>query len=118
VGKSILSILICALFFLILDEINASALPSRENGNVLIKKAGEEILSAKAGQLPSALTQHAIRITPASRCSHVLKDLGNGNWVGLSLHAASYANALQTGVAVSVDRRSYLSHIYPSHNFW
>jgi hypothetical protein len=119
VGKSILSILILIASFFFSEEAQAHALPGEVKVKMTVaEQNNHEILSAIANAHRFALEQNLIRVVPASRCGQVHKNVGNGHWAVLSLSAATFSSHALSTCANLVATSSYLSHIYPSHNFW
>lgn len=117
-GKGLLSILILIASFFFSDEAQARAL-SREVKKVTVEEhSNHDLLSVIVNAHRFDLEQNLIRVVPASRCGQVHKYVGNGYWSALSFSAAGFPYHIPCISANVAAKSSYLSHIYPSHNFW
>ncbi|ANE52332.1 hypothetical protein [Flavisolibacter tropicus] len=117
-GKGILSILILIASFFFSDEAQAHGLSGESKTKIIVEQHNHDLLSAIANTHRFDLEQSLIRIVPASRCGQVYKYVGNSHWSVLSFSAATFPYHVRCIRASVPAKNSYLSHIYPSHNFW
>lgn len=107
-------VLLFAFFFS--DEVQASGLKGK--AALQIEKVNVPVLFVIKDMHPSPFERISLRSASASRCSHVLKQVVSGNSSWQTLLLTNYSYGVKLNRIYIIAKSHYLSHIYPTHNFW
>jgi hypothetical protein len=117
VVKGFVTILILLFSVFIANEGWAYSLQSMATAKPVNKPIKEEVVTTGSKEKTACIYHKASLTIPASRCGHVLKDLGSSSSIEQDFPVVYY-NRQPNNNLLLLAKSSYLLHIYPFHNFW